>query len=78
MQRRESEGELKKWQGWLAVAAVAALLHLNSIPGGFVFDDHEAIETSRDVRSEYLISDVRALGVDGCTYHAAQQLVQKY
>jgi hypothetical protein len=39
-----------KWQGYLLVVSVSALLYLNSIPGGFVFDDHEAIETNKDVR----------------------------
>lgn len=57
MQGREamqlaSEGELKKWHGYLVVAIVSIVLYLNSLPGEFVFDDHEAIETNKDVRSE--------------------------
>lgn len=34
----------------LVAGTVAAALYLNSIPGDFVFDDHEAIETNKDVR----------------------------
>lgn len=34
----------------LVVAALAAGLHLNSIEGEFVFDDHEAIENNANVR----------------------------
>lgn len=33
------------------VAGVSVLLYLNSLPGEFVFDDHEAIENNKDVRS---------------------------
>ena len=32
------------------MSGVAALLYLNSLPGEFVFDDHEAIENNADVR----------------------------
>lgn len=38
-------------QGLVVVAGIAFLLYLNSVPGDFVFDDHEAIESNRDVRS---------------------------
>lgn len=38
-------------QGLMVVAGIAFLLYLNSVPGDFVFDDHEAIESNRDVRS---------------------------
>ncbi len=43
-------GERGIWRECLLVAGFAAALYLNSIPGGFVFDDHEAIETNKDVR----------------------------
>jgi len=36
--------------GSVGLAALAALLYLNSLRGGFVFDDHEAIESNVDVR----------------------------
>lgn len=35
----------------LLVAGLAVALYANSIPGDFVFDDHEAIENNLDVRS---------------------------
>ena len=35
----------------LLVAGLAVALYANSIPGEFVFDDHEAIENNMDVRS---------------------------
>ena len=44
------EGEPRKWRGYLLVVCVSVILYLNSIPGAFVFDDHEAIETNKDVR----------------------------
>lgn len=36
----------------LVTACLALALHLNTLPGVFVFDDHEAIENNRDVRSD--------------------------
>jgi len=35
----------------LLVAGLAIALYANSVPGEFVFDDHEAIESNMDVRS---------------------------
>ena len=40
----------ERWRGGLLVASVALLIYLNSVPGEFVFDDHEAIEANHDVR----------------------------
>ncbi|XP_064394194.1 protein O-mannosyl-transferase Tmtc2-like isoform X2 [Halichondria panicea] len=44
--------------GCLAVAGFAAALYLNSLNGEFVFDDHEAIETNMDVRTNTPLSQV--------------------
>lgn len=35
----------------MLVAVAAAAVYVNSLPGEFVFDDHEAIENNPDVRS---------------------------
>ena len=43
-------GVERVWRECVLVAGIAVALYLNSIPGGFVFDDHEAIETNLDVR----------------------------
>ena len=39
-------------RGWLllVVAVAASAPYLSSLQGGFVFDDHEAVESNLDVR----------------------------
>ena len=50
----------------LLVAGLAVALYANSIPGEFVFDDHEAIENNLDVRSGVQHIIVHAQGFQEC------------